>query len=90
MAVQYKNTISGMVVTTDGPDETYERHPRWRRVEGAAAEAVAAPVVSAAAEATAPARNASREAWQEYAIARGMRPEEARACTRNELRELYS
>lgn len=76
MAVQYRNTISGMVVTTDDSDPTYERHPRWRRVDDAEAGEP-------------PAGNASTEDWQAYAISRGMPVDEARGKTRKELRELY-
>lgn len=90
MAVQYRNTISGMVVTTDGPDPTYENHVRWRRVDGAGeADPQPAPFVTAAETAPAPAGNASTEDWQAYAISRGMPEEGARAATRKELRELY-
>lgn len=90
MAVQYRNTISGMVVTTDGPDPMYENHVRWRRVAGAGeASPSPAPFVSAAESAPAPAGNASTEDWQAYAISRGMPEAEARERTRNELRELY-
>lgn len=84
--MQYKNTISGMVVTTDGPDPTYERHPRWRRVEGEP-NAVAAPVTAPAGEA--PSGNATTGEWQEYAISRGMPEDQARASSRNQLRKLY-
>lgn len=77
---QYRNTISGMVVTTDEPDPTYEKHVRWRRVdEDAAAAAAPEP----------PAGNASTDEWQTYAISRGMPADEARGKTRKELRELY-
>lgn len=92
MAVQYRNTISGMVVTLDGPDRTYENHPRWRRVEGEQSpNAVAAPFTTGTRGAipAAPAGNASTEEWQAYAITRGMPAEEARASTRKDLRERY-
>jgi hypothetical protein len=93
MAVQYRNTISGMVVTLDAPDRTYDNHPRWRRVEGddAGGDAAAAPFTTGAraSDPAAPAGNASTEEWQAYAIARGMPAEEANTATRKELRERY-
>jgi len=90
VAVHYRNTISGMVVATDGPDPTYENHPRWRRVDGPGdASAQAAPFTTAADHPDPPAGNASTEDWQAYAVARGMPAEEVAGKTRRELRELY-
>lgn len=91
MAVQYRNTISGMVVTTEAPDPTYENHVRWERVaEGEeSADAVAAPFTTAADTLAPPAGNATTEEWQAYAVARGMPEDEAATATRKQLREMY-